>query len=75
MRSRPLLDLVRPYLEELSETTNESVHLGMLHDFQVVHVAGVASDRLVVSPLRVGTRLPVHCSALGKVLIGCCPRG
>jgi DNA-binding IclR family transcriptional regulator len=23
----------------------------------------------------VGTRLPVHCTALGKVLIGCCPEG
>lgn len=75
MRSRPLLELARPYLEELSGATKESAHLGMLHDFQVMHAAGVVSDRLVVSPLRVGTRLPVHCSALGKVLIGCCPRG
>ena len=29
----------------------------------------------MVTPSRVGTRLPVHCTALGKVLIGCCPEG
>lgn len=75
LRSRPLLDRARPFVEELSASSGESAHLGMLHDFEVVHVAGTAPDRLVVTPLRVGRRLPVHCTALGKVLIGCCPRG
>ena len=72
-RSRPLLDRARPYLEGLCEVTRESAHLGMLHDFEVLHVAGETPDRLLGTVLRVGKRLPVHCTALGKVLIGCCP--
>jgi DNA-binding IclR family transcriptional regulator len=73
LRSRPLLDRARPFLEELSEGTSESAHVGVLDDFEVVHLAGFAPDRLIVTPLRVGRRLPVHCTALGKVLIGYCP--
>jgi IclR family acetate operon transcriptional repressor len=44
-----------------------------MRDFEVVHVAGEQAQRLVVSNLRVGRRLPVHCTALGKVLLGCSP--
>ena len=74
-RSRPLLERVRPLLAELSENTGESAHLGMLQHMEVVHLAGRAPERMVVTSLRVGRRLPVHCTALGKVLIGCCPVG
>jgi DNA-binding IclR family transcriptional regulator len=74
-RSRPLLIRGPAYLEALVAATNESAHLGMLDGFEVVHVAGQAPSRMVVSALRVGQRLPVHCSALGKVLLGCAPEG
>jgi DNA-binding IclR family transcriptional regulator len=73
LRSRPLLGRARPFLEELSHDTGESAHVGVLDDFEVVHLAGIAPDRLIVTPLRVGRRLPVHCTALGKVLVGCSP--
>lgn len=72
-RSRPLLLRGPVYLDALVEATQESAHIAMLDRFEVVHVAGQAPDRLVVSALRVGQRLPVHCSALGKVLLGCAP--
>ncbi|MGH0028293.1 MAG: IclR family transcriptional regulator [Myxococcota bacterium] len=75
LRGRPLIERAMPHLRELSDRFDESTHLGVLHDFQVVHVAGHAPERLLVTPSRVGTRLPVHCTALGKVLIGCCPEG
>jgi DNA-binding IclR family transcriptional regulator len=74
-RNRPMPARARGYLEELSRATGETAHLGTLQDFQVVHADGVAPDRLLVTGLRTGRRLPVHCTALGKVLIGCCPEG
>jgi len=75
LRGRPLIERARPHLQALSERFGESAHLGVLNDFEVVHVAGFAPERLVFTPSRVGMRLPVHCTALGKVLIGCCPEG
>jgi DNA-binding IclR family transcriptional regulator len=74
-RNRPLLARAHAYLEDLSSETRETAHLGLLHDFAVIHADGVAPDRLLVTGLRTGRILPVHCTALGKVLIGCCPVG
>jgi IclR family KDG regulon transcriptional repressor len=72
-RSRSFLDRGRPVVRHLVEALGETAHLGVLRDFQVVHLDGAASDRLVVTRARIGTRLPAHCTALGKALIGCAP--
>lgn len=74
-RNRSLLRQAKPLLEELAEETGEAAHLGVLRDFEVVHLDGAVADRLVHTSVRVGRRLPVHCTALGKVLLGCAPRG
>ena len=70
-RSHPLLRCSPPVLERLSSAVNESAHLGVLLDHQVAHVDGHQPRRLVVTASRVGQRLPAHCTALGKVLLGC----
>jgi IclR family KDG regulon transcriptional repressor len=72
-RSRTLLAQARPILAELSAGCGESSHLGMIDADEVVHVDGRVPERLVITRLRVGNRLPVHCTALGKVLLGCAP--
>jgi DNA-binding IclR family transcriptional regulator len=75
-RSHALIDQARPLLEELASTVRETVHLGVLspHDShtpgnEVVHLDGVLPEQLVLTGLRVGTRTPAHCTALGKVLL------
>jgi len=71
LRSRVLLRRARPVLEETASRSGESAHLAVMRDFEVVHLDGVQSNQLVVSDLRIGRRLPLHCTALGKVLLGC----
>lgn len=68
-RSHSLSNQARPILEELAETLGETVHLGVLRDDEVVHLDGVLPEQLVLTCLRVGERLPAHCTALGKVLL------
>ncbi len=72
-RSHTLLRCARGVLEELARASRESSHLGVMRDFEVVHLLGEQTDRAVMSGLRVGRRLPVHCTALGKVLLGLAP--
>ena len=74
-RNRSLIRQARPLLEELAQETGEASHGAVLRDFEVVHLEGVVADRLVQPSLRVGKRLPAHCTALGKVLLGCAPKG
>jgi IclR family KDG regulon transcriptional repressor len=68
-RNHSLARLARPVLEDLSRTTGETAHIGTLSDFEVVHLDGEQSDRIVTTGLRVGRRLDAHCTALGKVLL------
>ncbi len=70
-RGNVLLRRARPILEELVQKLGETAHLAVLRDFEVVHVDGVMSEQMLLTALRVGQRLPVHCTALGKVLLGC----
>ncbi len=68
-RHHTLVRRARPILEELVRKVGETAHLAMLRDHEVVHLDGVLADRRVVTSLRVGERLPAHCTALGKVLL------
>jgi DNA-binding IclR family transcriptional regulator len=58
-------------LEELVHKVGETAHIAVIRDFEVVHLDGVLADQMVLTAVRVGQRLPVHCTALGKVLVGC----
>src|SRR5512139_1817961 len=69
--SRSLLRAARPVLEALARSSGESAHLAELRGFEVVHLDGEQTPSLVQTGLRVGRRLPAHCTALGKVLLGC----
>jgi DNA-binding IclR family transcriptional regulator len=71
LRPRNLVRLGRPAVQELASASGESAHLAILDGFGVVHLCGEQSDRLVVTPSRVGMRLDAHCTALGKVLLAC----
>jgi len=72
-RSRPLLERALPVLDLLLEHTGETIHLAVRDGFEVVHLlARVPERQIVVSP-RLGQRAPLHCTALGKVLLGCAP--
>lgn len=66
---RTLLEVATPFLEDLYERTHETVHLGVREGAEVVYVAKVAGHRQVRSPTRIGGRMPVHSTALGKALL------
>ncbi len=72
-RSLPLHERARPVLRELVGRLGETAHLGVLHDFEVVHMDGLQPQHLLVTAARLGQRLPVHACALGKVLLGFSP--
>jgi len=70
-RSHSLLERARPIIRELSAETGETAHLAQMSNFEVVHVDGQVYPQPILTGSRVGQRLPVHATALGKVLLGC----
>jgi DNA-binding IclR family transcriptional regulator len=70
-RSHPLLDCGQPVLRELARDAGETAHLAVMSRFEVVHLGAEVRVQPVLTGSRLGKRLPVHCTALGKVLLGC----
>jgi IclR family transcriptional regulator, pca regulon regulatory protein len=67
----------RPYLEELSGRTGYTVSLAVLDGPEILYVERVRCSRLgqrdIDLGLTVGSRLPVHCTAMGKLLLAFLP--
>lgn len=66
---RTLLEVAIPFLEDLYERTHEIVHLGLREGAEVVYVAKFGGHRQARSPSRIGGRMPVHATAIGKALV------
>ncbi len=69
----PLRDGLRQttldHLARLVTRSGETAHLAVLHDGQVLYVEKVEGTRRLRMPSAVGRRVPLHCTALGKVLL------
>ncbi len=65
-----------PYLIELAERTNETVHMVILDRGEVLYVdkvdAGQNAGGLRMASM-LGSRIPTHCSAAGKVMLAFLP--
>ncbi|MCD4527266.1 IclR family transcriptional regulator [Nocardioides sp. cx-173] len=66
---RRLLEVATPFMEDLYERTHETVHLGVLEGREVVYVSKIGGHRQASSPSRIGGRMPLHCTAIGKALL------
>jgi DNA-binding IclR family transcriptional regulator len=58
-----------PVLHDLVARTGETVHLGVPADGCVVYIAKVESPQSVRLVSRIGARVELHCSAMGKALM------
>ena len=70
---RSLLEVALPFLEDLYERTHEIVHLGVREEHEVLYIAKVGGHQQARSPSRIGGRMPLHATAIGKVLLAHAP--
>jgi DNA-binding IclR family transcriptional regulator len=64
-----LRELATPFLIKLYEMTRQTAHLAVLHGTDVVYLEKLYGPHTVPPPSRVGTPVPAHCTAGGKVLL------
>lgn len=58
-----------PYMERVVEQLQEACSLAALDGRDIVYIARVPSKRLMTINLVVGSRLPAHCTSMGKILL------
>jgi DNA-binding IclR family transcriptional regulator len=68
-RRRDLREAALPYLEDLYEATHENIHLAVADDLDTLFLEKVSGHRSTPIISRVGGRLPLHCTATGKVFL------
>ena len=62
-----------PLLQELARKTNETVHLSVLDEGEIVFIEKIDSSHGIGMLSRVGRRAPAHATASGKVLLAHLP--
>ena len=69
VRKLDLVTLARPAMEGLAEATEETVHLSVLDDTDVVYVDKIESSHLIRAHTSSGMRAPAFAMATGKAML------
>lgn len=64
-----LRERARPHLQRVMYETDETVHLCVLDEGEVLYVDKIEPQRSVRMASSVGRRMPVHCTAVGKAIL------
>lgn len=68
-RRHDLREAALPFLQDLFEATRETVHLGVREGHEVVYVERIHGHDVLPLPSRIGGRLPLTCTGVGKALL------
>ncbi|NLX77123.1 MAG: IclR family transcriptional regulator [Clostridiaceae bacterium] len=69
LRQIELKTEVAPFMRDLSESTGQVTHLAILDETEVVYIEKIDVVQSLRMYSQIGKRVPVYCSALGKVLL------
>lgn len=69
----PLAQVLQPWLDQLSEQIGQSTSVSILDEAEIVYIARAAQRRVMSIGLMPGSRLPAHCTSMGRVLLAALP--
>ena len=69
LSSLNIQQIAQSFLEALSEEVRESSSISVLDGADVLYVARIPTSRIMTIALGIGTRLPAHCTSMGRVLL------
>lgn len=65
----PLKAIAHPYLEELARVTQDTVHLGIREGDHIFYLDKISGSRQIEMRSRIGDRLPLAITGIGKALM------
>ncbi len=74
LEQRPLVALARPHIELLASHTGDTVHLGVMEGVEVFYLDKIPGTRGLEMRSRVGNRMPLASTGVGKALVLGVPR-
>ncbi|TGD67404.1 IclR family transcriptional regulator [Tabrizicola sp. WMC-M-20] len=73
LAAMPLPQIVQPVLDDLSDRIGQSSSVSILDGVEIVYVARAAQKKVMSVGLMPGSRLPAHCTSMGRVLLAARP--
>ena len=73
LAGRRLRDRAHPFLQDLFDLTHENVHMAVREGTQTLYTDKIYGSKKVPLISRVGGRLPLHATAVGRVLLAAQP--
>jgi IclR family pca regulon transcriptional regulator len=74
MTSSPLASSSQPVLDRVSDIVHESCSMAILDGDEILYIARSSTkDRIMSIDLGLGSRLPAHCTSMGRVLLAGLP--
>jgi DNA-binding IclR family transcriptional regulator len=71
--TKKLIEVAMPFLQRLSTYTNETINFAILEDREVIYLYKIESKEMLRAGLELGTKIPAHCTSIGKVLLAFLP--
>lgn len=69
LKQTQLVDVVRPGMRQLGAALGETVNLAIQDGYSAVYVEQHESDHMLKIFTRTGTRVPLYCTGVGKVML------
>jgi IclR family KDG regulon transcriptional repressor len=64
-----IVDVASPYLQHLADQTGETSFLAVYNEGEIVYLYKVEGTQSIRTTAQLGTRKPIHCTALGKAML------
>jgi IclR family pca regulon transcriptional regulator len=69
LTSKPIVNIVQPFIEKVSQLTGESSSVSVLEGKNIVYIARQSVNHIMSINLYIGSRLPAWYTSMGRVLI------
>ena len=73
LSSMPIWNVAEPVMESLVEKVHESCSAAVLEGSDIVYVLRVSTRKIMRNSLGIGSRLPAHCTSMGRMLLAGLP--
>lgn len=74
LKTKDFVSVARPHLERLAAETGQTAHLGVQDGKFGVYIDKIEGARSIIAYSRIGRRMPLHSTAIGKVLTAFLPK-
>lgn len=69
LQNTNIIDVIKPILEEIAETTNRTAFFGVMDNNMVTYVYKYEPTNVIVTTSHIGTKNGLHCTSLGKAIL------